>query len=65
MFIVLHLIDEPIPDNKIQMSLQIINLTRKNQSVRNGRPQYEAVETQASVKISTTFWPEYQGLRKV
>lgn len=50
-------------DNKIQISLQSINLTGKKLSSRNGHPQYEAIETQASVKMSTTLWPEYQGLR--
>lgn len=63
MLIVLCLVDVPTADNKIQMSLQSINLTGKKQSGRNGHPQYEAIETQASVKISTTLWPEYQGLR--
>lgn len=61
--IVLCLVDVPTADNKIQMSLQSINLTKKNQSAGNGHPQYEAIETQASVKISTTLWPEYPGLR--
>lgn len=63
MLVVLRLVDVPTADNKIQMSLGGINLIGKKQSAENGHPQYEAMERQASVKISTTLWPEYQGLR--
>lgn len=64
MLIVLCLVDAPTADIKIQMSLQSMKVTGKNQSARNGHPQYEAIETQAPVKIRTTLWPEYPGLRR-
>lgn len=54
---VLCLVDLSTADDEIEMCSQSIDPIGKNGFAVNDNPQYEAMETQVFVRIST-FWPE-------